>query len=76
MERLKAEGEVDKEGSARLNGRIDALKGLLVELTSAAAHSPISYHPVTLIRWSQILEQRVVPGNPAVPVRVVTTYVL
>lgn len=76
IERLKAEGEVDREGLERLGARIGSLEGLLAQLTAAAAHSPIAYHPATLIRWSEILEQCLVPGNPAVPVSVVTIYVL
>jgi hypothetical protein len=76
MEKLKAEGEIDGDDSARLIARVNALEELLAALVDAASHSPITYHPATLIRWSAILSQRFVPGNPAVPVRVVTTYLL
>ena len=61
---------------ARLIDRNQALEGLLEELTNAAADSPLAYHPASLSRWYEILGRSFVPGNPAVEVRVITTYVL
>ena len=76
MGKLQAEGAVDEADLARVIDRNQALERLLEELTSAATLSPLACHPASLSRWDEILRRSFVPGNPAVEVRVVTTYVL
>jgi hypothetical protein len=74
--KLQAEGAVDGADLARVIARSQALEGLLEELTRAATLSPLACHPASLSRWYEILRRSFVPGNPAVEVRVVTTYVV
>jgi hypothetical protein len=74
--KLQAEGAVDGADLARVIARNQALEGLQEELTRAATLSPLACHPARLSRWFEILGGSFVPGNPAVEVRVVTTYVL
>jgi len=76
VKQLQAQGVVDAAGLARVIERNQALEGLLEKLTQAATLGPLACHPGRASRWFEILEQGFVPGNPAVEVRVVTTYVL
>ena len=76
MEELGRAGVVDSADLAAVVARTDSLEKLLAELTSAATFSPIKCHPAILIRWREILGPSLVPGDPAVQVRVVTVYVL
>ena len=76
VEELKASGHVETTDLTRVMGRIDSLEELLAELASGARGGDLACHPAQLLRWSEILRQSFVPGDPAVLVRVVITYVL
>ena len=76
VRKLQADGAVDEADLAGVIDRSQALERLLEELTSAAPPSSLAWHPASLSRWYEILRASFVPGNPAVEVRVVTTYVL
>jgi hypothetical protein len=76
LKELPARGAADEADVARVNERQAGLEELLKDLTMAASHSPLLWHPRTLTRWYEILSESFVPGNPAVEVRVVTTYLL
>ena len=76
VRKLQSKGVVEEADLARVTDRSQELEGLLERLTSAAIGSPLAYHPANLCRWHEILQGSFVPGNPAVEVRVVTTYVL
>ena len=73
---LQSQGVVEGADLARVIDRGQQLEGLLEKLTSAAIASPLACHPASLIGWYEILCGSFVPGNPAVEVRVTTTYVL
>jgi hypothetical protein len=74
--RLQGEGTVPEADLARVNDRNQALERLRDGLAVAAALSPLACHPARLSRWYEILGGSFVPGNPAVEVRVVTTYLV
>jgi hypothetical protein len=74
IEELKATGEVEAADIDRVIRRIGSLEELLAELARGGSDMP--YHPARLLRWSEILRGSLVPGDPAILVRVVTTHVL
>lgn len=73
---LQGSGVVNGSDLAGVIERSKALETLLDRLTTAATDGPLACHPANLRRWFEILDRSIVPGNPAVEVRVVTTYVL
>ena len=75
MEDLLGKG-ADKNDLAEVMARIDALEQISTNLAGVARLAPIEYHPAILIRWSEILRQSFVSGDPAVRVEVTTAYVL
>lgn len=76
MDKLRGEGDVDSADLADVVARTNSLEQLLAELTNASALTPITYHPATLIRWREMLGRSLVPGDPALRVKVVTVHVL
>ncbi len=76
MDELKGRGAVDSADMAAVVARTESVEQLLAELTRAATLAPRPYHPAVLTRWRQVLEPSLIPGDPAVPVKVVTVYVL
>jgi hypothetical protein len=76
VEELMANGDVEATDLTRLIGRTDALEQLLAGLANGARSGDMACHPAQLLRWSEILRRSFVPGDPAVRVRVVITYVL
>jgi hypothetical protein len=56
--------------------RVDALRHLLTELGSTSTVDGITYHPRTLIRWFEILETILTPGDPRLRVKVVSIHIL
>ena len=75
MKILEAKGTINRDDLARAVERIEALQALQRELTAATDGAP-AWHPVILSRLHEMLERRLAPGNPAIEVRVTTTYVL